>query len=361
MVKVVLIDDEPRLLSTLARFLQMEGHEVVAGARYQDVEPHLWPGRFEVLVSDIVMPDIDGMQVLRRVVEERGCQEPVILITGEPSLESASAAVRLGAFDYIQKPVTKEKLLEAVARGLRHVKLLRERDAARNSEMLLLKNLAEIGESASILTHEIKTPITSLRHALCAVGDKLGVTDKVLVEEFVTNLTRIERLLSETLSFAKPLFPRVSEVELSELVERSVRACRAVDAFAGMQVDVDIEQGLVLRIDEQMFQEVLENLLRNAAEACDGSGRVRIEVRRERRRVVIDCSDDGPGVPPEQRVEIFKPFSSSKHSGTGIGLAFSRKVVESHLGSIDIVEREQPGACFRIELPARSVATRSTT
>lgn len=121
MARIVLIDDEARLLQTLARFLEQQGHEVVRGGSFHAVEEHLRPGRFEVLITDIVMPEFDGMKVLREVVEGRQCQEPVILITGEPNLQTASEAVRRGAFDYISKPVTKDKLLEAVSRGLRHV------------------------------------------------------------------------------------------------------------------------------------------------------------------------------------------------------------------------------------------------
>ncbi len=101
MARIVVIDDEQRLLQTLARFLEQQGHEVVTATEFAAVSEQLYPGRFEVLITDIVMPGFDGMQVLREVVETRGCQEPVILITGEPNLETAAEAVRRGAFDYI--------------------------------------------------------------------------------------------------------------------------------------------------------------------------------------------------------------------------------------------------------------------
>ncbi|MCK5943741.1 MAG: response regulator [Planctomycetes bacterium] len=354
MAKVVLIDDEARLLATLARFLERQGLEVVQARTFAEADEHLQPGRFEVLVTDIVMPDYDGIRVLREVVEERNCQEPVILITGEPNLETASQAVRSGAFDYIQKPVTKDRLLEVVNRGLRHVKVLRERDHAQQRELQLLKNLAEIGESASVLSHEIKTPINGLRHALRAVGDKLGVEDGVLIEEFVGNLGRIERLLGETLSFAKPLIPQLEIASVRAIVERSVNESRAHEAFAGMQVELDIEESILVEVDPQIFGEVFTNLLRNAADACGGTGVVRIRARRCEVGYCIDVEDDGPGVPVHMRDEIFKPFRSSKSSGTGIGLAFSRKVIEAHGGSIGLVTRSG-GTCFRIQLPEKAV------
>lgn len=356
MARIVLIDDEARLLQTLARFLEHQGHQVVRGSSFAAVSDLLRPGRFEVLITDIVMPDFDGMKVLREVVEVRQCQEPVILITGEPNLETASEAVRRGAFDYISKPVTKDKLLESVSRGLRHVQLLRERDQARQMEMQVLKNLATLGESASVLTHEIRTPITSLRHALRAVGEKLGVEDRVLIEEFIGNLNKIERMLGQTLSFAKPLKLHLQPTDFAELVARCVREISALPIMAGMSVDVRIEPGLRTTVDPQLFGEVLTNLLRNAAEACGGKGHVELHAGRQKDGILIEVADDGPGVPAHLREEIFKPFRSSKDYGTGIGLAFCRKVVESHGGTIGLAERPGDGACFRIELGSASVA-----
>lgn len=351
MARIVLIDDEKRLLQTLARFLELQGHQVLRGERFADVEQHLHPGRFEVLVSDIVMPEFDGMKVLREVVEHRGCQEPVILITGEPNLETASEAVRRGAFDYISKPVTKDKLLEAVSRGLRQVQLLRERDQARITEMQILRNLALLGESASVLSHEIRTPITSLRHALRAVADKLGVEDKVLIEELVANLNRIERMLGQTLSFAKPLQLQRQTVVLADLCADAVQQVRNLPFMERMRIEIRCPADLTVDVDRQMFGEVLVNLLRNAGEACGGDGHVTITAAVHGSKVVVDVADNGPGVPPDRREEIFRPFRSSKEYGTGIGLAFCRKVVESHGGTLVLTERPVPGACLHLELP----------
>ena len=357
MARIVLIDDEARLQQTLARFLENQGHEVFRGSSFAAVAPRLQPGGFEVLITDIVMPDFDGMKVLREVVEVRRCQEPVILITGEPNLETASEAVRLGAFDYISKPVTKDKLLEAVSRGLRHVQLLRERDQARQMEMQVLKSLAMIGESASVLSHEIRTPITSLRQALRAVGEKLGVEDRVLVEELLINLGKIEHMLGQTLSLVKPLRLEPRRTSVAGLVAECVREIAKLPMMVGMSVEVRIPDDLTAHVDPQLFGEVLSNLLRNASEACNGVGHVEVAASATARGFAIEVADDGPGVPASQREEIFKPFRSSKQYGTGIGLAFCRKVVETHGGRITVVERPGSGACFRLELDNGAVIT----
>lgn len=356
MARIVLIDDEARLLRTLARFLELQGHHVTCGSSFADVSPQLWPGQFEVLITDILMPDFSGMQVLQEVVGQRQCQEPVILITGEPNLETASEAVRLGAFDYISKPITKDNLHEAVLRGLRQVQLLRERDQARRSEMELLRNLALLGENASVLSHEIRTPITSLRQALRAVADRIGIEDRVLVEDLIANIGRIERLLNQTLSFARPVRLQRQPVRLHDVIADARAQVRSLPAMQGMTLDVRCSESLPeVVLDPQLFGEVLVNLLRNAAEACGGRGRIELTADVTGGKVRIEVADNGPGVSPDVRNDIFKPFCSNKEGGTGIGLAVCRKIVESHGGSLELADRPGPGACFRIELDRGTV------
>jgi two-component system NtrC family sensor kinase len=95
------------------------------------------------------------------------------------------------------------------------------------------------------------------------------------------------------------------------------------------------------------------NLMRNAAESCSGDGTIKIKAKVEDAAVRVDVCDSGPGVPVAMRSELFKPFYSSKDYGTGIGLAFSRKVAEAHAGSIELLGVES-GACFRVTLPVKA-------
>ena len=141
---------------------------------------------------------------------------------------------------------------------------------------------------------------------------------------------------------------------LCDGINDAVSASKIYELFGSMRVEMDVDAGLVVDVDRQILSEVFENLLRNAADACGGEGKICVSASREADGVYVDFLDDGPGIPPDRRGEVFKPFRSFKDTGTGIGLAFARKVVEAHGATIDLKASEQ-GACFRITLPSRLI------
>ncbi len=355
MARIIVLDDEPRLLKTVRRFLEIAGHEVTAASDFRQVSDRLHPGQFDILLSDIFMPGCSGIDVLKEVAG-RECQEPVVLITGQPDVTTASEAVRAGAFDYVSKPLTKDKLLEVVSRATRHIELVRERDRAKRNEMELLRNFATIGESAAILAHEIKTPLSNLNMALRAVADKLEVGHAEILEELVSRLQRMQNLMQRTLSFAKPIQPVLESCPPRELLERvcaQFQGPHQEEFHTRLQVDGEPDE---IVVDRQLMEEVLVNLVQNAAEATEHQGQCRLSFRCKSgekgsaRRVRIEVQDNGPGIPPERRGDLFKLFHTTKSNGTGLGLTFCRKVIEAHGGTLELVEGDMGGACFRIEL-----------
>jgi len=355
MARIIVLDDEPRLLKTVRRFLEIAGHDVTAAGNFNDVSDRVFPDRFDILLSDIFMPGQSGIDVLKEVTR-RGCPEPVVLITGQPDVTTASEAVRNGAFDYVTKPLTRDKLLDVVSRAIRYIELVRERDRAKRNEMELLRNFATIGESAAILAHEIKTPLSNLNLALRAVADQLAVEHAEILQELVSRLERMQSLMKRTLSFAKPIQPVLERCQPRELLEgvcAQFRGPHLEEFHTDLQVNREPAEFIV---DRQLFEEVLVNLVQNAAEACEHQGNVRLSWHGISHpeggagKVRIEVEDDGPGIPSHRRQDLFKLFHTTKEDGTGLGLTFCRKVIEAHGGTMELVEGDMGGACFRIEL-----------
>ncbi|PIE24449.1 MAG: hypothetical protein CSA62_04005 [Planctomycetota bacterium] len=357
MARIVVIDDEVRLLRTIRRILETAGHEVLAGTRWDEVEQHLKPRNFDVLLSDILLPGISGVEILQ-MVAKRGCDGPVILMTGEPNVESASEAVRLGAYDYLAKPVSKSQLLDAVTRATRHVDLIREKVRAEESERNLLENLAQIGENAAMLAHEIKSPVSSVNLALRAVADQLGADQRQVVEELLSKMQRLETTLLRMLQFVKPLQGKLEAISVRDLFEGLERHLDADLAAVPLEYEV-VPEGLQFGGDSQLMDQLLGNLVRNAAkallEADDGSSReprVLLRAVREDSGVRLSVEDSGPGIPRESWDEVFRPFFSKSGGGTGLGLAICKKIADAHGAEIRVGESALGGASFVIKLPA---------
>ncbi len=356
---IVVLDDDAMLVRTMQRLLERAGHCVVVGTAWAEVEERLWPGRFSMLIADILMPDATGIEVLERVVVDRKCEEPVVLMTGEPNLESASAAVRLGAFDYLVKPVRKDGLLAVVHRALRHLTVVKERDAARKAELHLLRGLAEIGKASAELTHEVRAPITGLRHALAAVADKISLDDREMVESLVGTLVGIQRRLTDVLDYARPMELTKSRFRADALCQdaRDQALLLLGEQAKGVTCEIELDPTAEVEIDadRQLLQQALVNLLANAGQSCGTGGRIVLHAAvTDRERISWTVHDSGPGIDAAMNERLFIPFQTTKTEGTGLGLAFCRRVADAHGGTVATVPSRLGGAGFQLEIPVET-------
>jgi len=222
---------------------------------------------------------------------------------------------------------------------------------AQERETGMLRALARLGESASFLAHEVKNPLTAVNFALCAVAEKLGEDQRVVVEDLAGRLQRLEGMLRRTLAFAKPLELELEPVEVARTLRDLARLFEA--EATGRGVELVVEHGppeLAVRADGVLLEELLTNLVRNAFEAVSDGGRITLRARADGDDVVLEVEDDGPGVSARALEGLFDPYRSSKQGGTGFGLAFCRKIAEEHGGSIDYFDRAGGGALFRAQL-----------
>lgn len=250
--------------------------------------------------------------------------------------------------DFSVKPVVSEEgrvqWLVAEGRDLTELKQAQERETS------MLRAFASVGESAAVLAHEIKNPITAVNAALRAVARHLGEDDQTVLTDLSGRMQKLERLIQRTLSFAKPLnlLPRPVRVGdcIGEL--RALLADEFQERNCALELEVDPDCPSVAA-DDSLLEEVLHNLVRNALQA--GAGTVRVSARPYGEGIRISVDDDGPGITPSVLPRIFDPFVTTKANGTGIGLALSKKIVNQHGGRLRIGESELGGARFDVDLP----------
>jgi two-component system NtrC family sensor kinase len=224
--------------------------------------------------------------------------------------------------------------------------------------------LASVGQLAAGVAHEINNPLTGvLTYAsflLKRADDKPEMKEDL--EVIVRETKRCREIVKGMLDFARKTPPKRVTTSLNTIVERAVAIVTAQLALRGVAIELDLGEGLpALSADESQIQQVLVNLLLNAADAMSdkGGGKVRVTTRRTAGKETLEAlvEDEGAGISAENQKHLFEPFFSTKGArGTGLGLAVSWGILESHGGSIDVQSEVGQGTCFTVRLPLTSAA-----
>ena len=234
-----------------------------------------------------------------------------------------------------------------------------ERMAEANRRLIQAEKLASIGRLAATIAHEIRNPLTSVKLNIQKVAEDAGVgeADREHISLSLEGIGQIERFIKELLNYTRVAELVLERFPLEQVLEESLKMLREPLEGKGIRVEKDYAAGVPpVLVDGDKLRQVFLNVLRNAEEALDCGGRIRIAMDLvggdgSRRRIRVRISDDGPGVPDKDRDSIFEPFFTTKPGGFGLGLANARKIVEQHDGTIELVPGRGPGTSFVILIP----------
>jgi signal transduction histidine kinase len=221
-------------------------------------------------------------------------------------------------------------------------------------DMERAQQLATVGELASGVAHEIRNPLTGVQGAIELALRRIpdGDASRPLLMEAQRQLKRIDTTTAQLLQYARPPALREITVDPAQLVERALAivAPRASTAEIPLSVEPSTEP-LAVHVDPELMVQVLVNLLLNGIEAMSNGGSLTVWVARHAPDVWIGVSDTGPGIAAEMQQELFRPFVTTKHQGTGLGLPISREIVNRHGGSLTLKSVPGEGATFVVTLP----------
>jgi signal transduction histidine kinase len=232
-----------------------------------------------------------------------------------------------------------------------------ERLVEAQSELVKRERLAALGELSATVAHEVRTPVAVIFNVLPALRRELGAAGpdaQSLLDMLGEEADRLRRLVDDLLDFVRPISPRPVQVPLGPLVHEAVEAARAARSegtTARIHVEGDAGE---LWCDPHLLHRVFTNLLGNALEA--GASEVRIRCRDEGARVLVDVVDRGRGVKPGDEARLFRPFFTTRPSGTGLGLSVVQRILEAHGGTVHYAPTPGGGATFTCTLPRRAHA-----
>ena len=223
-------------------------------------------------------------------------------------------------------------------------------------QLVQADKLAAIGKLAAGVAHEINNPLTGilafaedLRDELCDREDLASDCDVIIRETL-----RCREIVRNLLDFAKQTRPRFGLASLNEVIENTVALVSRLAIFKDIRLEKALDAGLrPVHGDKHQLQQVILNLLVNAAEGMNGRGTVVIRTGwvADRRECFAEVIDEGPGIPEEMVGKIFEPFFSTKNTTQGLGLAVSWGIVDRHGGRIHVADRPEGGTVFRVSLP----------
>ncbi len=228
------------------------------------------------------------------------------------------------------------------------------------SELQKAQRMAAWREVARRIAHEIKNPLTPIKLSAQRLRRKypelVGEESSVLGEctqTIIQQVDQMKRLVDEFSNFARMPDANPTPCDLGALVRESVSLYKHTYTNIDFEVHLD-PQFPKLRLDQDQFRQVMNNLLENAVQAIDGEkGRVEVRLYYDviLRIARLECADTGPGLPPEAKLRIFEPYYSTKKKGTGLGLAIVAKIVADHNGFVRVRDNEPRGTVIIIELP----------
>lgn len=418
---IMVVDDEDINLTLYQTILAREGYRVTKAHTGREALQLMEAGCPDLLLLDAMMPEMDGFEVAHTLKESPQTRSiPIIMLTGLSDSESRLKALRSGVEEFLTKPVERPELLVRVRNLLRLKKLydlvaahslhledeiaqtthdleqVRTELSDTQQRLIQAEKLAAIGQFAAGVSHEINTPISFIKANLnvledyfhrfhdavrylenTASADVLAewtprrtrleldfISEDIpaLLQESREGISHIRRITQELLAFStRDLKVPMQTIDVVRCMDAALHMALNLHPETSCQIDFqhDAQQVLTQGSSVELTQ-VFINLLRNALEATAQSdhGQLRISIRQHPDNVVVEVSDNGPGIAPQHLAQIFNPFFTTKPvgGGTGLGLSLAYGLIQRMGGRIEADSQYGHGASFRVILPSQAPA-----
>jgi len=369
---ILLVDDEEGIRKVLGILLADMGYQVHTAATGTEALCVFEKLRPPIVLTDIKMPEMDGIELLRHL-KQISPETEVIMITGHGDMDLAIKSVKYEATDFVTKPINDEVLEIALQRAHERISMRRKLDDyTHNLEQLVrdktkklveTERLAAIGQTVAGLSHAIKNITGGLKGGAFVLEKGIELSEQKYLmqgwEMIKGNVDKITNLSLDLLNYAKDSRPNFQEGDPVKPAREVVALMRSRAAEHGIdlktQFDKDIDP---LHFDPDLIHHALLNLVTNALDACihDAGKKIKqVMVRATKKHpwgVEYQVEDTGCGMNAEVKKKIFQSFFSTKGTdGTGIGLMITKKIIDDHEGEIIAESKVGEGSTFVIRIP----------
>jgi two-component system sensor histidine kinase/response regulator len=363
-LSLLIVDDEPASMRALCDTLEFEGYQTYGFTSPAEALAAMRERSFDLLLADLQMPGTNGIDLMKSAQLIDPTLVAVIM-TGHGALDTAIAAMKAGALDYIQKPIKLATTLPVLERALavRQLRIEKKRleeNVRERTEELKIAN-RELEAFSYSVSHDLRAPLRAVsvftQALLSEHSAPLNDEGRRLLQNVNAGAAHMDRLITDLL--------RLSQLNRQPLHKTPVRfsevAQRVIDSMtherAGRDIEFSIADFPTWQVDAGLMQQVFVNLISNAIKFTRERAKARIEIgyRMDGTTLVCFVKDNGVGFNMKYMNKLFGVFqrlhSADQFEGTGVGLSIVRRIIERHTGKVWVDGEQDQGATFYFSLP----------
>jgi hypothetical protein len=358
------VDDEAAQMRALCDTLSLEGYATQGFSSAQRALEMLRPGEFDLLLTDLMMPEMDGIALIdaaRKIDAALGA----IVMTGHGTIDTAVQAMRGGALDYLLKPFKLNVILPVIARALDVQRLRRENAELQERERQRSEELAaayqDLEAFSYSVSHDLRAPLRAIESFAQILEDDfaagLGAEGRRIVGVIRGGSRKMDELIVGLLEFSRAGRERLEFDSIDMTALAGAVAAEAAAVYPGPKPRIDIADLPAVQGDAAVIRQVWSNLIGNALKYSSKrpEPRVGISGRIEAREAIYQVEDNGAGFDMRYADKLFGVFQrlhrTDEFSGTGVGLAIVHRIITRHGGRVWAQGTPDGGACFQFSLP----------
>ncbi len=361
---ILVVDDESNILTAMSLVLQPEFDVTVAKTGDKAVKKIRRGMDFDVISLDLQMPGLSGIESLKAVKQLSPSTE-VLIVTAHSDAESTRGALKLGAYDYIDKPFSNAELVASIRKGVERrsnttgVEKTKEQLAFVKAQLIQSEKFSAIGQLLAGVAHELNNPLTTIMGFSEILLLRKGSSDRTrnYLEKINESSLLCKNIVQKLLAFSRKEGAKQEYIQINQVIESILELKQHDFKVDGIQVVKQLADNMLgTTANFYELQQVFLNIINNAHQAMKmhaGTGTLTVKSSFDEKVIRINFLDTGPGIPEKNLQKIFEPLFTTKKKGegTGLGLSICYEIIKEHKGNIFVANNQGKGACFAIEIP----------